>query len=94
MSRRSVPGVIHLAMWAAGGIVLGGLVLLALGMLVFGPAAQNDERDHRPPSIGTRPSRAISAVTGWRLRGVMHSTIRLGGRSNQQDVTGQHDPLQ
>ena len=55
MSRRSVPGVIHLAMWAAGGIVLGGLVLLALGMLVFGPAARNDERDHRPPSIGTRP---------------------------------------
>ena len=55
MSRRSVPGVIHLAMWAAGGIVLGGLVLLALGMLVFGPAAQNNERDHRAPSIGTRP---------------------------------------
>jgi hypothetical protein len=30
-----------------------GLLLFVLGMLVLGPAVQDDERDHRPPRIGT-----------------------------------------
>jgi hypothetical protein len=46
------PRIIRLGMWG-GGIVLVGLLLFVLGMLVFGPAVQDDERDHRPPRIGT-----------------------------------------
>jgi hypothetical protein len=48
------PRVIRLIMWA-GGIVVSGLLLFALGMLMFGPAAENEKRDHRPPSMGARP---------------------------------------
>jgi hypothetical protein len=44
--------VVRLIMWAVG-IVASGLVPFVLGMLVFGPVAQDDERDHRPPRIGT-----------------------------------------
>ena len=44
---------IRLAMWA-GGIVLGIMFLFVVGMLAFGPAAENEERDHRPPSMGSR----------------------------------------
>jgi hypothetical protein len=44
---------IRLAMWA-GGIVLGIMFLFVVGMLAFGPAAQDEERDHRPPSMGPR----------------------------------------
>jgi hypothetical protein len=47
------PRVIRLAMWG-GGIVIGIMLLFVAGMLAFGPAAENDERDHRPPSIGER----------------------------------------
>jgi hypothetical protein len=46
------PRVIRLAMWG-GSIVLVILLLFASGMLLFGPAAEDDKRDHRPPSIGT-----------------------------------------
>ena len=48
------PRVIHVVMWMVG-IVVSGLVLFALGMLMFGPAAEKDERDHRLPSMGARP---------------------------------------
>ncbi len=49
------PRVIRLILWA-GGIVVTGLLLFALGMFAFGPAAEKgDERDHRPPSLGARP---------------------------------------
>ena len=42
------PRVIRLAMWSAG--VLTGLVLLFVaGMLMFGPVAEDEDRDHRPP---------------------------------------------
>jgi hypothetical protein len=47
------PRVIRLAMWA-GSIVLGIMLFFAAGMLGFGPAAEDDERDHRPPSMGSR----------------------------------------
>jgi hypothetical protein len=46
------PWIIRLATWG-GSIVLLGLLLFVLGMLMFRPAAEDDERDHRPPSIGT-----------------------------------------
>jgi hypothetical protein len=48
------PRVVRLILWA-GGIVVTGLLLFALGMLAFGPAAENEERDHRPPGMGARP---------------------------------------
>jgi len=47
------PRVIRLVMWG-GGIVLGIMVLIVVGMLAFGPAAEDEERDHRPPSMGSR----------------------------------------
>ena len=47
------PRVVRIAMWT-GGIVLGMLLLLVAGMLVFGPAADDNERDHRPSSVGLR----------------------------------------
>jgi hypothetical protein len=47
------PRVMRLAMWA-GGIVLGIMLLFVAGLLAFGPAAEDEERDHRPPSIGAR----------------------------------------
>jgi hypothetical protein len=39
----------------AVGIIVTGLVLFVVWMLIFGPAAENEKRDHRPPSIGARP---------------------------------------
>lgn len=47
------PRAIRLVMWA-GGIVLGIMLLFVAGMLAFGPAAEDDERDHRPPSMAAR----------------------------------------
>jgi len=44
---------IRLAMWA-GGIVLGIMFLFVVGMMAFGPVAEKEERDHRPPSMGSR----------------------------------------
>jgi hypothetical protein len=41
-------------MWSAG-ILLGVVLLLATGILMLGPVAETDERDHRPKSIGTQP---------------------------------------
>ena len=43
------PRVIRLAMWG-GGIVLVGLLLLVAGLMMFGPPAEENERDHRPPA--------------------------------------------
>ena len=45
------PRVIRLAMWA-GGIVLIGLLLFVLGLMMFGPRAERDERTHWPPVSG------------------------------------------
>jgi len=42
------PRAIRLAMWG-GGIVLVGLLLFASGLMMFGPRAEQGERDHRPP---------------------------------------------
>ena len=48
------PRVIRLAMWG-GSIVLVGLLLIAAGLMMFGPRAeQADERDHRPPGTASR----------------------------------------
>ena len=47
------PRVISLVMWG-GGIVLSIMLLFVAGMLAFGPVAENEERDHRPPSMSTR----------------------------------------
>ena len=44
---------IRLAMWV-GGVALGIMLLFVVGMLVFGPAAEDQERDHRPPSMSSR----------------------------------------
>ena len=44
---------IRLAMWA-GGIVLGIMFLFVVGMMAFGPVAENEERDHRPPSMSSQ----------------------------------------
>jgi hypothetical protein len=44
---------IRLAMWGCG-IVLGIMLLVVVGMLAFGPAAEDEERDHRPPSMSSR----------------------------------------
>jgi hypothetical protein len=49
------PRVLSLAMWG-GGVVLVGLLLFLVGLMLFGPAAEKDERDHRPPAL-TRESR-------------------------------------
>jgi hypothetical protein len=40
-------------MWG-GGIVVAIMLLFAVGMLAFGPVADREERDHRPPSMGAR----------------------------------------
>jgi len=42
------PHVIRLAMWG-GSILLVGLLLFVSGLMIFGPRAEEDERDHRPP---------------------------------------------
>jgi len=43
----------RLAVWG-GGIVLGAALLFVAGMLAFGPAVDDDERDHRPPSVANQ----------------------------------------
>jgi hypothetical protein len=47
------PRVIRLAMWGVG-IVLVGLLLLVSGLMMFGPRAEEDERDHRPPGAASK----------------------------------------
>lgn len=44
---------IRLALWG-GGILLAGMLLFVAGMLAFGPVAEEEERDHRPPSMSSR----------------------------------------
>lgn len=44
---------IRLAMWG-GGILLAIMLLFVAGMLAFGPVAEEEERDHRPPSMSSR----------------------------------------
>jgi len=46
------PHVIRLAMWG-GGIVLVVLLLFVSGLMMFGPRAELDERDHRPPGTSS-----------------------------------------
>jgi hypothetical protein len=46
------PRVIRLAMWG-GGIVLVALLLFVSGLMMFGPRAEKDERDHRPPGTAS-----------------------------------------
>lgn len=45
--------VIRLVMWG-GGIVLAIMLLFVVGMMSFGPVAEEKERDHRPPSMSSR----------------------------------------
>jgi hypothetical protein len=47
------PRVIRLAMWG-GGIVLVGILLFVSGLMMFGPRAAEDERDHRPPGAASK----------------------------------------
>jgi hypothetical protein len=46
------PRVVRLALRGVG-IVLIGLLLFVLGLMMFGPRAEENERDHRPPSTAT-----------------------------------------
>lgn len=46
----SNPRIIRLAMWG-GGIVLIGLLLFVSGLMMFGPRAEREDRDHRPPTL-------------------------------------------
>ena len=46
------PRVVRLAMWG-GSIVLVGLLLFLSGLVMFGPRADEDERDHRPPATAS-----------------------------------------
>ena len=46
------PRVIRLAMWG-GGIVLVALLLFVSGLMMFGPRAEEGERDHRPPGTAS-----------------------------------------
>ncbi len=48
------PRVIRLAMWG-GGIALVALLLFVSGLMMFGPRAEEGERDHRPPGIVSEP---------------------------------------
>ena len=43
---------IRLALWG-GGILLAIMLLFVVGMLAFGPVAEEVERDHRPPSMSS-----------------------------------------
>jgi hypothetical protein len=47
------PRVIQLAKWG-GGIVLVGLLLFVSGLMMFGPRAEEDERDHWPPGTASK----------------------------------------
>jgi hypothetical protein len=49
------PRLIRLAM-LGGGVILVVLLLFLTGLMIFGPRAERDERDHRPP-VSTRESR-------------------------------------
>jgi len=40
-------------MWG-GGIVLAIMLLFVVGVMSFGRVAEEEERDHRPPSMGSR----------------------------------------
>lgn len=42
------PRRLRVAMWG-GGLAVLVLLLFVVGMLMFGPAAQDEEADHRPP---------------------------------------------
>jgi hypothetical protein len=44
------PRVLRLAM-LGGGVVVVGLLLFLAGLMMFGPPAERDERDHRPPAL-------------------------------------------
>jgi len=44
--------VIRLVMWG-GGIVLAIMLFFVVGMISFGPVAEEEERDHRPPSMSS-----------------------------------------
>jgi hypothetical protein len=44
--------VIGLVMWG-GSIVLAIMLLFVVGMMSFGPVAEEEERDHRPPSMSS-----------------------------------------
>jgi hypothetical protein len=46
------PRVIRLVMWG-GGIVLVALLLFVSGLMMFGPRAEEGERDHRPPGTAS-----------------------------------------
>ncbi len=46
------PRVIRLAMWG-GGIVFVALLLFVSALMMFGPRAEQDERDHRPPGTAS-----------------------------------------
>jgi hypothetical protein len=43
------PRIIRVAM-LGGGVVLVGLLLFLAGLMMFGPAVEKEERDHRPPA--------------------------------------------
>jgi hypothetical protein len=47
------PRVVRLAMWGVG-IVLVGVLLFVSGLMMFGPRAAEDERDHRPPGAAVK----------------------------------------
>jgi hypothetical protein len=49
------PRLIRVAMWG-GGVVVLGLLLFLVALMMFGPRAEENERDHRPPA-STRESR-------------------------------------
>ena len=51
------PRLLRIVTWG-GGIVLVILLLFVSGMLIFGPAVDDDERDHRPTSAGTVTDKA------------------------------------
>ena len=48
------PRFVRAAMWG-GGAVLVVLLLLVLGLAMFGPRADEEERDHRPPPPTQQP---------------------------------------
>jgi hypothetical protein len=48
------PRLIRIAMWG-GGVVVLIMLLFVSGMLLFGPAAEDRERGHRPSAAATPP---------------------------------------
>jgi hypothetical protein len=47
------PRIIRLTMWGVS-IVLVGLLLFVSGLMMFGPRAEEGERDHRPPGAASK----------------------------------------